>query len=85
MRAFAPTFHEIQIVIRDLVSDIRGVFFYHMTNRYQKQGTIKTISKIIVTFVNFGSFPAISEDFNQFSHLSAPLKNPPSGKGAHKL
>ena len=28
VRAFAPTFHEIQIVIRDLVSDIRGSFFF---------------------------------------------------------
>ena len=30
-----------------------GFLFYHMTNRYQKQGAIKKIIKITITFVNF--------------------------------
>ena len=59
--------------------------FYHMTNRYQKQGAIKIIIKIIITFV---SFRFISSHFRglqiKFSHLSTPLKNPLSGKGQTK-
>ena len=47
---FCPNFSWVSnYVIHDLVSDIRaGLFFYHMMNRYQKQGAINIISKIIV-------------------------------------
>ena len=62
-RAFAPTFHEIQIVIRDLVSDIRGGFFsitWRIDIRNKEQ-----LSKLLLRLLTLDSFPAISEDFKQ--------------------
>ena len=51
--AFPPDFsRDSNYVIRDL--DIRGGFFFTIwgIHRYQKQGAIKIINKIIITFIN---------------------------------
>lgn len=69
-------------VIRDLASDIRGSFFFiiwRIDIRNKEQ--LKLLSKLLLRLLILDSFPAISEDFKSFSHLSAPLKNPLRRKG----
>ena len=82
--SFWPHFsRDSNYAIRDLVSDIRGGFFFIIwrIHRYQlKQGAIKTklLLKLLLRSLILDSFPVIS---NQFSHFSAPLRNPLRGKG----
>ena len=86
MRVFAPTFHEIQLCHSRFSLRYSWAFlFYHMANRYQKQGAIKKLSKLLLRLLILDSFPAISEDFKSIFAFKRPLKNPMLGKGAHKL
>ena len=56
------------------------VSFYHMTNRYQKQGAIKKLSKLLLRLLILDSFPAISGDFKSIFAFKCPTQKPTARK-----
>ena len=58
--------------------------FYHMTNRYQKQGAIKIIIKIIITFVNFRFISSHFRGLQINFRIQAPHSKAHYPERAHK-